>query len=61
MRMVMERGCPDEYRTTELQGRVRKLEAHVRRLEEELELLRLHLAGAPDPDSAWEVPHARSN
>jgi hypothetical protein len=44
MRMVMERGCPDEYRTSALESRSRALEARVQRLEEELELLRL-LAG----------------
>ena len=61
MRMVMERGCPDGYRTTELQSRVRALEAHLRRLEDDLEMLRLQLAAAPYPVTIREVPHARSS
>ncbi|HSV65076.1 MAG TPA: hypothetical protein VLJ59_04085 [Mycobacteriales bacterium] len=58
MRMVMEHGCPDEYRTTALQSRVQDLEARVQRLEEELALLRSHRAGPPalDRQPAWDVP-----
>jgi outer membrane murein-binding lipoprotein Lpp len=59
MRMVMERGCPDEYRTSAVESRVRALEARVQRLQEDLELLRL--AGSHDPESAWEVAQARSS
>ncbi len=62
MRMVMEHGCPDEYRTTALQRRVQALEAQVQRLEEELELLRLQRAGSPVPDRqpSWDLRRSRS-